>query len=86
MDCLAHKPAAMPAAEWTVRCELAVLYRLVAHFLPSFAFSKSSLSGNVHWVDAASGVPPARQSRPADAASTATAKATASGCGTSCSR
>ncbi|MBN8746378.1 Decarboxylase NovR [Xylophilus ampelinus] len=32
MDCLAHKPAAMPAAEWTVRCELAVLYRLVAHF------------------------------------------------------
>jgi len=32
MDCLKHQPAGVSAQEWTLRCELAVLYRLIAHF------------------------------------------------------
>ncbi|WP_407704161.1 class II aldolase/adducin family protein [Xylophilus rhododendri] len=27
-----HRPAQVPAEEWTIRCELAALYRLIAHF------------------------------------------------------
>ena len=46
--------------------EIELAERLVAHFLPLFSFSSSSLSGNVYWVDAGSGVPPARQSRPSE--------------------
>lgn len=32
MDCQRHRPAQVPAEEWTIRCELAALYRLIAYF------------------------------------------------------
>lgn len=49
--------------------EIELAERLVAHFLPSFTFSTTRSSGNVYWVDAASGAPPARQSRQSDRSS-----------------
>ena len=46
--------------------EMELAERLVAHFLPGFVFSSHWSSGNVCWVDVASGLPPARLVRAPD--------------------
>jgi hypothetical protein len=40
--------------------EIELADRLIGHFLPGFIFSGDCRPGSVHWVDAASAVPPAR--------------------------
>jgi hypothetical protein len=46
--------------------EIELAERLVAHFHPDFVFSSVRLSDNAFWVDAASGLPPARMARRPD--------------------
>lgn len=43
--------------------EIELADRLIAHFQPSFVFSRSCLPDSVHWVDAAQGTPPTRLAR-----------------------
>jgi hypothetical protein len=48
--------------------EIELADRLVAHFQPGFVFSSTRLADTAHWVDAASGLPPARLAQPPDRA------------------
>jgi hypothetical protein len=40
--------------------EIEIADRLIAHFLPTFIFSRERLPGNAYWIDAAGAQPPAR--------------------------
>lgn len=51
--------------------EIELADRLVAYFAPSFVFARECLSGSVHWVDAAAGLPPTRLVRMPEQASPA---------------
>jgi len=43
--------------------EIELADRLIAHFRPGFVFTNTCLPDSVYWVDAASGMPPARLAR-----------------------